>query len=94
MLECNACNKAYHPECHQSTGGGREAYDPRRVWHCNKCRSVAPGSANSSSSSMSSSNFDVPKHKSSSSKSTSGSSSKSDRDKVRIFMKRSSSYFK
>ncbi|CAG0916729.1 unnamed protein product [Notodromas monacha] len=39
LLECNTCKKMYHQDCHQPNALAREAYDPRNVWYCNKCKS-------------------------------------------------------
>ncbi|XP_076645551.1 uncharacterized protein LOC143355000 [Halictus rubicundus] len=37
LLECQDCQEAYHPLCHQPPVVDVDVYDPRIVWHCNNC---------------------------------------------------------
>lgn len=37
MLECQECQEAYHPLCHQPPVIDVDVYDPRFVWRCRRC---------------------------------------------------------
>ncbi|XP_076289386.1 integrator complex subunit 12 [Lasioglossum baleicum] len=37
LLECQDCQEAYHPLCHQPPVVDVDVYDPRIVWYCNNC---------------------------------------------------------
>ncbi|XP_025269040.1 LOW QUALITY PROTEIN: integrator complex subunit 12-like [Camponotus floridanus] len=37
LLECQECQEAYHPLCHQPPVIDIDVYDPRFVWRCKRC---------------------------------------------------------
>ncbi|EGI70356.1 Integrator complex subunit 12 [Acromyrmex echinatior] len=37
LLECQECQEAYHPLCHQPPVIDVDVYDPRIVWRCKRC---------------------------------------------------------
>lgn len=37
LLECQECQEAYHPLCHQPPVIDVDVYDPRFVWRCRRC---------------------------------------------------------
>ncbi|KYM91157.1 Integrator complex subunit 12 [Atta colombica] len=37
LLECQECQEAYHPLCHQPPVIDIDVYDPRIVWRCRRC---------------------------------------------------------
>ncbi|XP_011137305.1 integrator complex subunit 12-like [Harpegnathos saltator] len=37
LLECQECQEAYHPLCHQPPIVDVDVYDPRFVWRCRRC---------------------------------------------------------
>lgn len=37
LLECQECQEAYHPLCHQPPIIDMDVYDPRFVWRCRRC---------------------------------------------------------
>nr|XP_012229080.1 PREDICTED: integrator complex subunit 12-like [Linepithema humile] len=37
LLECQECQDAYHPLCHQPPVIDIDVYDPRFVWRCRRC---------------------------------------------------------
>lgn len=50
LLECQECQEAYHPLCHQPPIVDVDVYDPRFVWRCRPCveKSSSLSSATSS----------------------------------------------
>ncbi|XP_011698316.1 PREDICTED: integrator complex subunit 12-like isoform X2 [Wasmannia auropunctata] len=42
LLECQECQEAYHPLCHQPPVIDVDVYDPRFVWRCGRCVVGAP----------------------------------------------------
>lgn len=41
LLECQECQEAYHPLCHQPPVVDVDIYDPRFVWRCGRCIETA-----------------------------------------------------
>ncbi|XP_014482328.1 PREDICTED: integrator complex subunit 12-like [Dinoponera quadriceps] len=51
LLECQECQEAYHPLCHQPPIVDVDVYDPRFIWRCRRCMETSSSSLLSATSS-------------------------------------------